>query len=88
MFHAIADIIEKYLGIPRDDVGGIMAIIGVIVLLYLWWRESRNKNKNKKWMNYCPIIYGSSWDWVGTEDLLENFKVDFILKSYKKCVNT
>ena len=38
----------KYLGIPRDDVGGIMAIIGVIVLLYLWWRESRNKNKNKK----------------------------------------
>ena len=38
--------------------------------------------------NYCPIFYGSSWDWVGTEDLLENFKVDFNLKSYKKCVNT
>ena len=48
MFYAIADVIEKYLGIPRDDISGIMGIIGVIVLLYLWWRESRNKNKNKK----------------------------------------
>ena len=39
-------------------------------------------------MNYCPIFYGSSWDWVGTEDLLKNFWVDFILKSCKKCENT
>ena len=46
MFHAIADVIEKYLGIPRDDVGGIMAIIGVIVLLYLWRRESKNKKND------------------------------------------
>ena len=38
--------------------------------------------------NYCPIFYGSSCDWVVTEDLLENFKVDFNLKSYKKCENT
>ena len=44
MFHAIADVIEKYLGIPRDDVGGVMAIIGVIVLLYLWRRESKNNS--------------------------------------------
>ena len=48
MFHAIGGVIEKYLGIPRDDVGGVMAIIGVIVLLYLWWRESRSKNKKKE----------------------------------------
>ena len=39
-------------------------------------------------MNYYPIFYGSSCDWVVTEDLLKNFKVDFNLKSYKKCVNT
>ena len=39
----VHDIIEKYLGIPRDDIGGIMGIIGVIVLLYLWRRESKNK---------------------------------------------
>ena len=46
MFYAIADVIEKYLGIPRDDVGGIMGIIGVIVLLYLWRRESKNKKND------------------------------------------
>ena len=46
MFHAIADVIEKYLGIPRDDIGGIMGIIGVIVLLYLWRRESKNKKND------------------------------------------
>ena len=23
--------------------------------------------------NYCPIFYGSSWDWVGIEDMLEYF---------------
>jgi len=23
--------------------------------------------------NYCPIFYGRSWNWVGTEDMLENF---------------
>ena len=45
MFNTINDTIAKYLGIPRDDVGGIMGIIGAIVLLYLWWRQSRNKNK-------------------------------------------
>jgi hypothetical protein len=27
MFHAIADIIEKYLGIPRDDIGGINVVL-------------------------------------------------------------
>jgi hypothetical protein len=24
-------------------------------------------------MNYCPIFYGRSGNWVGTEDMLENF---------------
>ena len=38
--------------------------------------------------NYCPIFYGRSWNWVGTEDMFEYFWVDFILKSYKKCDNT
>ena len=38
--------------------------------------------------NYCPIFYGIRCRWGVDRDLLENFKVDFNLKSYKKCVNT
>ena len=38
--------------------------------------------------NYCPIFYGRSGNWVVIKDMLENFEVDFILKSYKKCDNT
>ena len=37
--------------------------------------------------NYCPIFYRRSRNWVETEDMLKNFQVDFILKSYKKCDN-
>ena len=35
--------------------------------------------------NYCPIFYGISRIWVEFKDMLKNFEVDFILKSYKKC---
>ena len=38
--------------------------------------------------NYCPIFYGISRIWVEFKDMLKNFEVDFILKSYKKCDNT
>ena len=38
--------------------------------------------------NHCPIFYGISRIWVEFKDILKNFEVDFILKSYKKCDNT
>ena len=37
-------------------------------------------------MNYCLIFYGISRIWVEFKDMLKNFEVDFILKSYKKSV--